>query len=364
MTDMTPDQIRQRFADERAKGKRARDAAHAIGLSEGAAVAAHVGAPASGPVARVMQRDWVALLQALEPCGPLLALTRNETTVHEKTGVYRNVSGNSQRMGIALGEEIDLRLFFAHWHAAFAVTELAANPGNRAEPSLQFFDAHGLAIHKIYPREATDLAAWHAVLERFEDPAGQPVAFTPAPPPAAPRADSAVDADALLRDWAAMEDTHDFFGLLKMHKVERQQGLRLAEGRFTYRLTTDAVRALLLNAALEGTPIMCFVGSGGCTQIHSGPVQRIEPMDIRGTQWLNVLDPGFNLHLREDAITDVWVVEKSTTDGVVTSVEAFDGTGEVMAMFFGVRKPGVPELQAWRDLVRELPRRDTATALA
>lgn len=201
MTDMTPDQIRQRFADERAKGKRARDAAHAIGLSEGAAVAAHVGAPASGPVARVMQRDWVALLQALEPCGPLLALTRNETTVHEKTGVYRNVSGNSQRMGIALGEEIDLRLFFAHWHAAFAVTELAANPGNRAEPSLQFFDAHGLAIHKIYPREATDLAAWHAVLERFEDPAGQPVAFTPAPPPAAPRADSAVDADALLRDW-------------------------------------------------------------------------------------------------------------------------------------------------------------------
>ena len=64
------------------------------------------------------------------------------------------------------------------------------------------------------------------------------------------------------------------------------------------------------------------------------------------------------------SITDVWVVEKPTTDGVVTSVEAFDGTGEVMAMFFGVRKPGVPELQAWRDLVRELPRRDAATALA
>ena len=60
----------------------------------------------------------------------------------------------------------------------------------------------------------------------------------------------------------------------------------------------------------------------------------------------------------------MWVVEKPTTDGVVTSVEAFDGTGEVMAMFFGVRKPGLPELQAWRDLVRELPRRDAATALA
>jgi len=67
---------------------------------------------------------------------------------------------------------------------------------------------------------------------------------------------------------------------------------------------------------------------------------------------------------REDAIARVWVVEKPTTDGVVTSVEAFDGAGEVMAMFFGVRKPGLPELETWRALVRELPRRDPAAALA
>ena len=362
MTDLTTDQIRQRFAEERQKGRRARDAAHAIGLSEGAAVAAHVGAPAGLPQARAMQRDWVGLLQALEPCGPLLALTRNETTVHEKTGVYRNVSGHNQRIGLALGEDIDLRLFFSRWHAAFAVTELAANPGNRAEPSLQFFDAHGLALHKIYVREATDLAAWHAVLDRFEDRAATPVVFTPTPAPAPIRDDGAVDQAALLRDWAALEDTHDFFGLLKLHEVDRQQALRLADGRFTYELAPEAVRALLLTAALEGTPIMCFVGSGGCTQIHTGPVHRIEPMDIRGMQWLNVLDPGFNLHMREDASDRVWVVEKPTTEGMVTSVEAFDRQGEVMAMFFGERKPGIPELETWRALVRELPRRQAAVA--
>ena len=45
MSDLTTDQIRQRFAEERQKGRRARDAAHAIGLSVGAAVAAHVGTP-------------------------------------------------------------------------------------------------------------------------------------------------------------------------------------------------------------------------------------------------------------------------------------------------------------------------------
>ena len=99
---------------------------------------------------------------------------------------------------------------------------------------------------------------------------------------------------------------------------------------------------------------MVFVGSPGCIQIHSGPVKRIEPMDIRGVQWLNVIDPTFNLHLREDAIAHVWKVEKPTSDGVVTSVEAFDHEGELMAMFFGARKPGKRELEDWRSLTRRL----------
>ena len=83
-------------------------------------------------------------------------------------------------------------------------------------------------------------------------------------------------------------------------------------------------------------------------------------MEVRGAQWLNVLDPGFNLHLREDRVANAWIVEKPTSDGVVTSVEAFDGDGELMAMFFGARKPGAPELERWRELVRELPRHEGA----
>ncbi|MDO5291095.1 MAG: ChuX/HutX family heme-like substrate-binding protein [Pseudomonadota bacterium] len=351
---------RAAFVAELAKGRRARDAAHAVGLSEGAAVASLVGAPAGGPQARVLRADWLALLQALEACGPLMALTRNDHAVHEKTGVYTKVSGNA-RMGIALGEDIDLRLFLTHWHAAFAVTGLAANPGNNEQPSLQFFDPAGQAIHKIYVRPATDLAAWHAVIERFADPAGAP-AFRPAPAPEAARPDADIDTPALLNEWAALEDTHDFFGLLKAHHVQRTQALRLAEGRFTQRLSTDAVRALLLTASLDGTPIMCFVGSGGCTQIHTGPIKRIEPMDIRGTRWLNVLDPGFNLHLNEDAIDRVWAVQKPTAEGVVTSVEVFDAQGRDIALFFGARKPGVPELAAWRALVAGLPRLPEAVA--
>ena len=114
--------IRERFAAARAAGKRAKDAAESLGLSEGAAVAAHAGEHGHPLKAQPLQGSWLELLQSLEACGPLMALTRNEGTVHEKTGVYTHVAATGP-VGIALGEDIDLRLFFSHWAQAFAVEE-------------------------------------------------------------------------------------------------------------------------------------------------------------------------------------------------------------------------------------------------
>lgn len=366
---MNAQDIRDRFAALRAKGMRHKDAAAAMGLSEGAAAAAHTGTHDKALRATRLRGPWVELLQALELCGPVLALTRNETTVHEKTGVYEKVS-SSGAMGIALGEAIDLRLFFSRWHAGFAVSEAAANPGVLPSLSLQFFNAPGVAVHKIFVRDATDRDAFQSVIDTYTatgEEAG-PVAFVAAQDEATRREDSAVDAAGLAEAWRGMKDTHEFFGLLNKFNVERQQSFRLTEGEFTQRAELGAIRALLQEASFDGTPIMVFVGSPGCIQIHSGPVVRIEPMEMRGAdenappiRWLNVLDPGFNLHLREDRIASVWIVEKPTSDGVVTSVEAFDHTGELMAMFFGARKPGTPELAPWRHIVRELPRLQSTT---
>jgi len=342
----------ERFAQQRAAGKRHKDAARAIGVSEGEAIAAHAGLGGQAIEATPLRGPWLELLQGLEPCGPLLALTRNESTVHEKTGPYQKLSG-SGHVALALGELIDLRLFFNHWHAGFAVRE-------GSSLSLQFFDSHGTAVHKVFAREATDRVALEALIAKHAGP-GQAVSFTPAAPKAAHKPDGAIDASALSGAWGQMKDTHEFFGLLKKFEVERQQSFRLTEGEFTHRARKSAVRDLLHEAAFDGTPIMVFVGSPGCIQIHTGPVQRIEPMEMHGMQWLNVLDPDFNLHLREDLIDAVWIVEKPTSDGVVTSVEAFDHAGELMAMFFGARKPGKPELQEWRSIVAKLPRME-ATA--
>lgn len=352
---MDTHEIRTAYQAARAKGQRARDAAAAIGLSEGAALAAHIGA-SDGPTRAVaLKGPWLALLQSLKPCGPLLALTRNEGVVHEKTGVYDKLSGEGA-IGLALGEDIDLRLFFHQWHAGLAVTELPQNPGQEALPSLQFFDRHGTAVHKIFVREASDRAAWQAVVARWSDPAAH-VGFEPAPAPEA-KALARIDAAAFTDAWSAMTDTHQFFPLLRQFGVDRRQAFRLVEGRYARRVDLTAVRDTLHGAAFDGTPIMVFVGSPGCIQIHSGPVQRVEPLETKGQVWLNVLDPGFNLHLREDLIDEAWVVEKPTSDGVVTSLEAFDARGELMAMFFGARKPGQPERGAWRDILAQRPTLD------
>ncbi len=346
--------VRDAFDQARRAGKRAKDAAESLGLSEGAAVAAHQGTHDKPLRAQALQGRWVALLQGLQACGEVMALTRNEATVHEKTGVYQQVSG-SGNIGIALGEAIDLRLFFDRWHAGFAVEEAALQPGKPATASLQFFDRHGVAVHKVFARESTDRAAWAALVARFAaSPAD--LAFAPAAATVPPRPDASVDAAGLREAWQAMTDTHQFFGLLKKFEVERQQAFRLVEGRFSERLPAATTRALLDEAAVDGTPIMVFVGSPGCIQIHTGPVRRVEPVTAPGAQWINVLDSGFNLHLREDMVASSWAVTKPTDDGIVTSVEVFDHAGVLMAMFFGARKPGVPELPSWRDLVARLPR--------
>jgi putative hemin transport protein len=353
----TQHQIRERFAALRAEGKRHKDAAEALGISEGEAIAAHSGAHERALRATPLRGPWLELLQALALCGPVLALTRNPSTVHEKTGVYRNISGG-EKMGLALGEEIDLRLFFSRWNAGFFVCEAPAS-GQPASLSLQFFDATGVAVHKKFAREATDRDAFESVAHAHADPT-QSVAFASAELKAPPRPDSEIDRAGLTEAWGGMTDTHQFFGLLNKFEVERQQSFRLAEGGFTKRASRLAVRDLLNEASFSGTPIMVFVGSPGCIQIHTGPVVRVEPMEMRGMQWLNVLDPGFNLHLREDLIDSVWIVEKPTRDGIVTSVEAFDREGGLMAMFFGARKPGQPERDDWRALVRILPSLEAA----
>jgi putative hemin transport protein len=171
-------------------------------------------------------------------------------------------------------------------------------------------------------------------------------------------ADSAASVDELRERWSKMTDVHQFFGLLKKLKLTRQQAVRMVGQDYAWMLDPDALSAMLHHASSGEIPIMCFVGNRGCIQIHSGPIKEIKPMG----PWLNILDEGFNLHLRSDHVRELWAVRKPTGDGHVTSLEAYDARGNMIAQFFGKRHEGEDERGDWRFLTEHLPRIPQATA--
>lgn len=329
-------------------GVRIRDAATALGTSEAELVALSLGKTATR--LRTPLREIIAAAPGL---GRVMCLTRNDHVVHERKGRFEDVRVQPPH-GLVLGPDIDLRIFFSRWHFGFALAEMTDH-GERL--SLQFFDRDGTAVFKIYATDGTDRAAWAALVETMRAPdQNEPLVIAPYPANEADRPDSEIALDALRTDWRALRDTHDFFPMLKKHKVGRVQALRLVGEEFVQSLATTSARAILESVAAAATPIMVFVGSPGCIQIHSGPVQKLMPTG----PWFNVLDPDFNLHLRETAIASVFHVRKPTEDGDVNSIELYDSENRQMAQMFGARKPGQPELTAWREAIAGLGRRVAA----
>jgi len=328
---------------------RTRDLATRLGVSEAELLDARVGADVTR-----LRPDLAHLLQELPGIGRVMTLTRNDAAVHERKGTYKKgwVRG---LIGLVVGKDIDLRLFPAHWAAAYRVTVQA---GPRHLDSIQVFDAQGTAVQKIYVQPEADRAAWSALITDLTHDNQAPGTFTttPAPTPA-PKPES-FDPDAFLAAWSTLADTHHFHGLLRDHGISYHDAFAVAEGRFTRRLPTTVSLELLEAAATKELPIMVFVGNRGCIQIHTGPVKRI----VARNGWTNVLDPDFNLHLKDALVASAWAVTKPTDDGTVTSVELLDAHGTVLVRYFGERKPGKPELPEWRALVQELPSDSTLEA--
>jgi putative hemin transport protein len=328
-------------------GLRAREAAAKLGVSEAELTASRLGIDTVR-----LRPEWASLLPALGELGHIMALTRNEHCVHERQGVYRDVTVMaSGQMGMVLSPDIDLRLFLGGWASVFAVDESTPRGPLR---SLQVFDRQGVAVHKVYLTATSDEAAWGPLVERFRAQAQTAeLDLQPLPPAKPPRNDAEVDVATLRSEWSQLTDLHDFFALLKRNDVARTQALRLAGHEWAEPLATGELTQVIEAAGQQQTPIMVFVGNPHCIQIHSGTVSNLRWMDT----WFNVLDPTFNLHLKTTGVSELWRVRKPSVDGIITSFEGFDAAGELVIQLFGLRKPGLAERDDWRALA------ETANAL-
>ncbi|MGH1516208.1 hemin-degrading factor [Chryseobacterium sp. JK1] len=318
---------------------RIRNAAEQLEVSEAELLATNIGKEVT-----VLNPDFQGILTEAETLGKVMALTRNNECVHERKGTYLNSDFSSPHAQLFVGEDIDLRIFLNHWKFAFAVVE-----GDKK--SLQFFGKDGLALHKIYLTKDSNEEAFNTIVEKFKaDDQNQVLTFEAVAPKQAEKADAEIDVEGFKKAWTELKDTHDFFMMTRKFGVSRTQALRLAPEGFTKKIDNAKVVSVLEDASEKNTPIMVFVGNRGMIQIHTGNVKKT----LWHQQWFNVMDPDFNLHLDVTKIAEAWIVKKPTEDGEVTAIEVFNTEGDFIVQFFGKRKPGIPELQEWKDLVAAL----------
>jgi len=323
---------------------RIRNAAQKLGVSEMELLATNIG----NNVTR-LRPEFKEILAEIESLGKVMALTRNEECVHERKGIYSNADFSNPHAGLFVNEDIDLRIFLSHWKKVFSVIEENARGTSR---SIQFFGKDGEAIHKIFLTADSNVEAFEALVEKYKSEDQQPFETSEAYElNLDEKPDNEIDVEGFKQAWLDLKDTHDFFMMLRKFGISRTQALRLAPSDFhAKQISKDGIVTMLEEVAKEKTPIMVFVGNKGNIQIHTGRVRKT----MWHQEWYNIMDPDFNLHLDMSKIAQTWVVRKPTEDGVVTAIEVFNEMGDIIVQFFGKRKPGIPELDIWRETVEKL----------
>lgn len=311
--------------------KRARNAAQIMGISELLYVLL-------GDLVRIKfiaKRDFKALLNAISGLYAMV-LTRNDTVVLEHSGILNLEEYESGLIGWRADE----------WQTEFELScwDYAIWIEGEARPTIQFYDAAGDAIHKIFAVKETDVSAFTRIIEPFlQDPydwareAGVGATFL--------NADrdtgiehwfftklknqitgqegttncQMIDKEALLLDWRLLAHRNNIGPLFKQYKISRPRGYALlSEGVF--QLEYALLQHLFTSVKEQQLGVKITVTNAGALQTHRGGLNKM----VTVGPWFNVLDPKFNMHLMESEIATVWLLTKGFDDDYLAHIECFD----------------------------------------
>ena len=307
----------------------------------------------ASPYSQYIGDQCKAVLKQFETFGDMESIVRNELAVHEKMAPYHNLK-LGEKMGLALNVGgLDLRFFMWQWQHMLAVTDTSR--ADKPSYSIQFYNAQGAAIDKVYLRELSDenIASWQAMIEAQLRTVNTETLTLEVQAPLSEwryKVLSEAERTQLQQGWQAMTDVHQFHTLLKNLDIDRASSYYQAPDQMTQQLDISAVEAVFTHARDAKCPIMIFVGNSGLVQIQTGTVQTLKRMG----DWFNILDKDhndFTLHLKDRALAQVWCVKRPTKDGIVTCIEGFDGHGVSIFSVFGQRLEDTPELAEWQQIV-------------
>lgn len=316
-----------------------REGAADLGISEGRLMA-------DAPGCTYLGSNIRDLILQLHTLGRVECIVRNSAAVHEKQGVYENVSLNEQAgMALNMGG-IDLRIFAKHWRHALAIEDDSRTPPSR---SIQFYDEYGTPMQKVFMRENDKTEAWQALLARFGTPGKPEFAVEQPASVSAPAPLAAEQLAAFHQSWMDLKDVHHFGDILESFGLDRQAAYRQAPAGMAVRVKAAVWEEALNRIRDAGLPVMVFVGNRGLVQIQSGKVHHV----VRARGYLNILDSkeeGFSLHLQDDALAETWVVRRCISEGMLTCIEGFDERRKTVIQIFSLRQEGQPESPVWREI--------------
>ncbi len=315
---------------------RIRDAATQLGVSE-----AELLATGCGETCTSLRPDWHAILTQLHTLGNVMALTRSDAMVHEVHGVFTEPHFHGDT-ALFFRPGLDTRYFLGTWKHAYAVNE-------NGRLSLQFFDAYGTAAHKVYLHDTSHLRAYHQLVDDFRTPqqrqhlhVEKAVVARPAP-----LVNMSLDISDLRKAWSEIRDVHEGNRIIKQLGGNRQAIYRTLGKEYADILSNRSVETLLTALAEQQIPLMLFGMNDSAVQSYGGTISKL----LQTGPWFNVLDPGFNLHLRTGEIGAVWRIRKPSDDGWVTSLDVFDTQGNEIMVITDNRRRGETESTAWAELL-------------
>ena len=260
----------QLLKDESNSNLRIRDAAFKLNLSE-----AELLSTKSGEQVNFLKVvDKIDFLKKILTLDKLMFLSRNDYVVHEKTVFCQDVELKGGSLIKFKNSQTDILKFdIDSIKYIFSEKKIHNNKNLR---SIQFFNQAGSSVFKIYLKsdqgEAFDkLISEFQVDYNFELQSS--LYFN--------------TSEILTRRKDLCRDSFDSFKYKD-----------LIEWKCSSINKTGVFRNILEVASKEKYELGIYVIGPNCNQFHFGHIEKV--VDYRG--WLNVLDPEFNIHVKEDFI--------------------------------------------------------------
>lgn len=159
--------------------------------------------------------------------------------------------------------------------------------------------------------------------------------------------------------WRNMKDVHHFYPMLQQHGISKLDAFRRVPDDLARQVDPHSLILTLNDIQNRKDHFMAFIGNGSVVQVYTGPVLKIAQVPKSDKLFIHgMTNEGEHsvINISKKDIGQAWVVNKGSDNGYITSLEIFDHNENHIAQFYGVRKEGQKQNEAWDRLMKSLPK--------